>query len=293
MHWPWNLRKKIKRNEQLAKYTTFKIGGRAKFYLEPANSQELSQAVIFAKKNRIPIFLMGGGSNLLISDRGIAGLVIRLVSPAFTKVTAKGNYLEAGSGVKLSRLFLTAKNNRLAKAEFLAGIPGTLGGALFMNAGAWGRSIADIVEEIKVMDYNGKISLLNKEKLKFGYRKSNLRNFLVLGAKLRLQPAVESLISRRIKKYLLLRKNGQENRFPNAGCIFKNPEKLSAGKLIDLCGLKAKKIGDAQISSKHANFIINRGHAKGSDVLRLMQVIKVAVKRKFKVSLSPEIRIWQ
>lgn len=308
MLWPKCLNKKIKPGVKLAAYTTFKIGGAARFFFEPDTLKELRDALVFAKTKGIPVFILGAGSNILASDTGLNALVIRLSGKDFKGLAVNGIYLRAGCGLKLSRLLTAAKKRSLSGLEFLAGIPGTLGGALMGNAGAWGKSIGDLVEEISVLDYNGKVKLLKKNRLEFGYRRSSLGEYIITGAKLKLTPGKLSQISSLIRGLLKQRSLSQENNLPNAGCIFKNPSALrpqgrglasgcqshwTAGKLIDACGLKGRRAGGAVVSSRHANFILNRGRAKSKDVLSLMRLAAKEVERRFKVKLEPEIKIWK
>jgi len=292
MLWPQCLKGRIKTEVSLAKYTTFKTGGRARFYLEPQNPPQLKQAVVFAEKAKIPVYLIGAGSNVLISDHGLKGLVIRLAGAGFKKIDLRGDVICAGAGLNLSRLVNFAKDNCLGGVEFLTGIPGTLGGAIAGNAGAWGRSISDILEEARVMEYNGEIKSLKKSKAGFGYRYSSLGRYIILSVKLRLLFSDKAEIIRRIKKYLLARAGSQEAHYPNAGCVFKNPQGASAGRLIDLCGLKGLGAGGARVSQKHANFIVNYKQAKSADILKLMRIVRRRVKDKFKINLQPEIKLW-
>ncbi len=308
MRWPKSLNKKIKPCVKLAAYTTFKIGGPARFFFEPESLKELQDALAFAKDKRVPVFILGAGSNILVRDSGLNALVIKLSGKDFKGLRINGFYMQAGCGLKLSQLLIKAKNSSLSGLEFLAGIPGTLGGALMGNAGAWGKSIGDLVEEARVLDYNGKPKLFKKSQLEFGYRKSNLSKYIIVQAKLKLAPAKQDEITSLTSQLLRQRSMRQENNLPNAGCIFKNPVALwpegrglasgcqsrwTAGKLIDACGLKAKAAGRAVISSLHANFILNRGKAKSKDVLSLMRLMRREVKRRFKVNLEPEIKIWK
>jgi UDP-N-acetylmuramate dehydrogenase len=322
MRWPKSLNKKIKPCVKLAAYTTFKIGGPARFFFEPVSLKELRDALVFARDKRVPVFILGAGSNILVSDSGLNALVIKLSGKDFKGLRINGFYMQAGCGLKLNQLLIRAKNSGLSGLEFLAGIPGTLGGALMGNAGAWGKSIGDLVEEVRVLDYNGKPKLLKKSQLEFGYRKSNLSKYIIVQVKLKLAPAKQDEIASLTSQLLRQRGLGQENNLPNAGCIFKNPSALlkgrqtaalwpaarwpegrglasgcqsrwTAGKLIDACGLKAKAAGGAVISSLHANFILNRGKARSKDVLSLMRLMRREVKRRFKVNLEPEIKIWK
>jgi len=293
MLWPKNLKYKVKTEIKLAAFTTFKIGGRARFFFEPTDLKSLQEALICAKKSGLKVFILGAGSNILVSDSGINGIVIKLSGRDFKGLDNKGTCITAGSGLKLNQLILFAKDKGLSGLEFLAGIPGTLGGALAGNAGAWSNSIGERVKEVSVLDYNGKQKLLSGSKLRFAYRKSNLNKYIIISAKLQLHAADKDKIAFKIKEYFLRRSKTQRNNLPNAGCIFKNPAKNPAGALIDTCGLKGTTKGAALISKVHANFILNSGKAKCSDVLSLMDLIQRKVKERFKINLQPEIKIWR
>lgn len=292
MNWLISLKGKVRFKEPLKKYTTFEIGGPAKFFVEPHDFADLKLAVTSAKKYKIPIFLLGAGSNILVSDDGVDGMIIRLSSPIFKEISNHKNSLVVGSGLSLRQLVREASNQSLSGVEFLAGIPGTVGGALAMNAGAWGKNISDLVEKIKVMDYNGNIKILSKKEIKFEYRKSSLEKYIILNARIKLYKKNKKEIRDDMKRYLFYRINTQDNSFPNAGCIFKNPPDEVAARLIDSCSLKGKSQGGAFVSLRHANFILNQKNAKASDVLKLMDLIKKSVKQKFNISLEPEIKIW-
>lgn len=294
MLWPeGSVYKKIKTKVKLANWTSFKIGGPAKFFFEPGNLQSLEEVLLLAKNARMKVFILGSGTNLLVGDFGVDGIVIRLDAKYFKGIYNKDTYITAGSGLKLNQLILFAKEKGLSGLEFLAGIPGTLGGALAGNAGAWGKSIGELVKQAYVLDYEGQPKLFNSRELKFAYRESNLNKYIIISATLKLQSADKGAIARKIKKYLLKRGKVQNNSFPNAGCVFKNPGKKSAGFLIDTCGLKGTAKGGASISSRHANFILNSHKAKSGDVLFLMNLIRKKVKARFRINLEPEIKIWK
>lgn len=293
MLWPKNLNKKIKTKVKLARLTSFKIGGPAQFYFEPENLQSLRTVLFAAKHAKIKVFILGSGSNLLVGDSGVGGIVVKLTAKVFKQVDKQGNCIIAGSALELSRLIRFAGEKGLSGLEFLTGIPGTLGGALAGNAGAWGKAIGGLVKQVDALDYYGRLKKICRKDLKIAYRSSSLAKFIIISATLRLSPADKNLIKQKVKKYLLSRSKAQSNSFPNAGCVFKNPGKISAGGLIDRCGLKGKIIGGASISEKHANFILNFNQAKADDVLALMSLIKRRVKSKFKVKLNPEIKIWK
>ncbi|MCM8801218.1 MAG: UDP-N-acetylmuramate dehydrogenase [Candidatus Omnitrophica bacterium] len=294
MSWWKRLKGKIKFFEPLAKHTTFKIGGKAEYFIEPKDTLDLKLILRYAKKYKKPIYLLGAGSNILVKDTDMKGIVVHLNSSFFKRVSFKDNLLEAGCGVKLNRIINEAYKRGLSGLEFLAGVPGTLGGALMMNAGAFGKSIGELVEEVKVMDYNGNEKRLTLRDLKIGYRRLGLKDCVILTACLRLNKKNKIKIKQTLVRYLKKRIATQEMLLPSAGCVFKNPSgKRSAGELIDLCGLKGKRIGDAFVSLKHANFIVNLGRAKAKDVLGLMHLIRRKVKKRFKIDLEPEIKIWK
>ncbi len=242
MHWPKSLSNQIKTKKNLSGYTSFKIGGQAKYFFQPQNLKSLQEGLVFAKQAGLPVFILGAGSNLLVSGAGLDGLVIRLNSKDFRKCFCQGSCLVAGSGLKLNTLISFSKKKNLGGLEFLAGIPGTLGGCLMGNAGAWGKSIGELVKQIGALDYNGNLKILGSKQLKFAYRKSNLNKYIIIWAKLKLQAAGKKAIVARIKAFLLQRKQSQSNNLPNAGCVFKNPAGDSAGRLIDICGLKGKQL---------------------------------------------------
>ncbi|TRZ96389.1 UDP-N-acetylmuramate dehydrogenase [bacterium] len=294
MNWWKDLKGKVRQGELLKRHTTFKIGGPAKLFIEPLDRDDLKSLLTLKKRYKIPLLLIGAGSNILVSSKVINAVVVRLSSPFFKKISFCGNILEAGSGTLLRDAILAAARRGLSGGEFLAGIPGTLGGALVMNAGMGNSdfSIGDLVESIEAMDYHGKVIRLTKKDIKFGYRCSNLTKYIILSVRLRLARRTKRQAMGKIKEYWLCRRLVQDLSSPNAGCIFKNPPGYSAGRLIDSCGLKGRKAGGARISLKHANFILNDHQADSADVLRLMQLVGKQVKAKFKVNLEPEIKVW-
>ncbi|MCX5705929.1 MAG: UDP-N-acetylmuramate dehydrogenase [Candidatus Omnitrophica bacterium] len=292
MNWRKDLNLGIKPNQLLKDKTTFRIGGKAEVFACPKDEEILRKLVIFARKDKLPVFILGAGSNILAADSGLKGLVIRLSSSAFTGFKFDGNLVRVGCGLMLTRLIQEARRRSLSGVERLTGIPGTVGGAMVMNAGAWGKSIADSVKEVTVMDYNGRILVIRKDNAGFVYRNSKLGKYIVLEAVLSLVKKDKRKIAGAVKKILAQRHQSQDNTLPNAGCIFKNPAKDSAGRLIDACGLKGRRAGRAVISKKHANFILNLGSAKSRDVLKLMELARRSVRNKFKVVLEPEIKIW-
>lgn len=287
------LKVKFKRGELLKKHTSLRIGGPVRYFVEPASLPDLKAVLTLLGKKRMPVLILGSGSNILVKDRGVDSAVIRMSRPCFKKALMRGNHIEVGSAMKIAGFLKLSAGAGLCGGEFLSGIPGTIGGALMMNAGCWGSSISDIVEKVRVMDYNGRIKELQKRECKFAYRTSGLNKYIILGAVFRLKPAGRTAIIRKISAYLRQRKEQQGLVSPSAGCVFKNPSgKRPAGLLIDQCGLKGKRVGGACISTKHANFILNMGKARATDVLNLMDLARKAVKRKFNITLEPEIKIW-
>jgi UDP-N-acetylmuramate dehydrogenase len=286
-------------NEPLSKHTTFRIGGPADYLIEPADLSELKKVLLFCRKKRVPYLVIGAGSNLLIKDKGIRGAVIRLNAPYFKKARVSGRFLTIGAGARLALLASMAKRAGLGGLEFLAGIPGTVGGALLMNAGircseqGERKEIGGLIKEVRVMSRSGEVMRLKRDRLKFGYRSSNLGKYIVLEARFHLNRKPSEEIQREMKGYLVHKKKTQELSVPSAGCIFKNPDRAEypAGYLIDVCGFKGKRVGDAQVSKKHANFIVNFKNAKASDVLALIKLIQRKVREQFRINLQLEIRV--
>jgi UDP-N-acetylmuramate dehydrogenase len=293
MNWPKNLKSKVFKKEPLSRHTTFKIGGPAEFFIGVRDLADLKTIVNLVKIYKVPLRIIGAGSNILAADRGIRGIILNLNQPFFKKINFKGNTAEAGAGCSLPQFIRQCQLRGLTGMEFLAGIPGTIGGALMMNAGVKNSSIADLVENVRAMDYNGTVKDLGRKEIKFGYRSSGLDKYIILDARFRLKSARPLKIKKKIQDNLTKRKVKQDYAYPSAGCVFKNPPQDSAARLIDLCGLKGKSIGAAAVSLKHANFIVNLGQAKAKDVLKLIGLLKKEVKNKFNIELEPEIKIWK
>jgi len=293
MNWQKSLKGKVRLQEPLKDKTTFKIGGRAEVFVEPKNKDQLKADVILASSNKVPVFILGAGSNILVDDLGVKGIVIRLRSKEFKNISFSGNKVRVGAGVALIQLIRESAKHSLSGLEFLAGIPGSVGGALMMNAGSWGSCIGDLVEEVMVMGYNGKIKIIGCKSIKFAYRNSGLDRYIILSATFKLSKKDKSVINKSIKNLLAKKTLNQDNSSPNAGCVFKNTSGESAGKLIDLCGLKGRRVGGAAVSEKHANFFLNKNNASAKDVLELMEIAKLQVKKQFDINLKPEIKIWR
>ena len=282
---------KIAKNELLKRHTSFRIGGPASFLMLPQDGEEVSAALHFAQAHKLPIAVIGAGTNLLALDKGFNGVVIK--TAGLKEINLKGNRVVAGAGVLLPQLINWCMKKGLGGIEFLAGIPGTVGGAAVMNAGAWGKGIGNYIEQIKAVNPKGKEKIFEKKELRFGYRRSFLQgsNYLILEVRLRLKKKNRQKIKQEVAGYILQRKANQPLGIPNAGSIFKNPKGDHAGRLIELAGAKGMRIGDAQISNKHANFIVNLGEASARDVIKLITRVQRLVKEKFKIELEPELKI--
>lgn len=279
-------------NEPLFKHTTFRIGGPCRVWVEVANETDLKKILFFGKATRKKIFIIGTGSNVLVRDRGFKGIVMHLSGKHFTTMDFFGTRVRTGAAVLLSRLVYLVCRNGLAGLEGLAGIPGTVGGAIFMNS-SYKQNISDYLEEIKVMDkFNGNIQIIKRKNIERGYRHSNLDRYIILEATFRLISKDKKLLLKKRSEFLNIKKREQPLASFSAGCIFRNPDKrTSAARYIDMLGLKGKRIGDAKISERHANFIVNVKKAKSADVLRLITFIKKCVKSQFNVDLTPEVII--
>lgn len=296
MQWLKNLKGNVKHNEPLSRHTSFKIGGRCRIWFEPHNSDDLITCLRLLKKEKIPYFIIGEGTNILIRNGRFHGIVIKLNAPAFKYFHLKNNTLVAGAGVRIQNMIRSLAARKVSGYEFLAGIPGTVGGALVMNAGTTfhGKQCAmsDIVQTVKALDQRGAVRNLSRKDIRFGYRNSNLDTYIVLEAQLQLKSGGRKLTKIRMKDFLLSRTKKQDYSKPNAGCIFKNPSpQLSAGQLIEQSGCKGMRCGGAKVSEKHANFILNFNSATANDVIKLIGRVKARVKKTSGIELKEEIRI--
>ena len=282
----------IKVDEPMKKHISFKVGGPADFLVKPKTEEELRNVVEFAKKENVPFIVIGNGSNLLVKDGGIRGIVIEL-SDNFNNYEIDGNIIKAQSGALLAIIGRNAMKNSLTGFEFAAGIPGTLGGALAMNAGAYGGEMKQVVKTVRLMDRDGNIFELSNEEMKFEYRRSLLTNkdYIVLSAVIELQPGNVEEIKEIMADYSNRRSTKQPLNFPSAGSTFKRPEGHFAAKLIDDCGLRGLNLRGAQVSDKHCGFVINSGGATAKDILDLMFIVKSTVNAKFGIMLEEEVKI--
>lgn len=279
----------IKFDEPMRRHTTFKIGGPADVWIAPQDIEDLLNILRYAKVNRIDTFILGGGSKILVGDKGIRGFVIVLNSPNFRSIRFDGDIVDLGCGVNLSEFLSQSAQRNLGGCEFLAGLPGTIGGALIMNAGSPSNGLGDFVEEIVAIKGSRLLHLKNN-KISFSYRDSGLAEYILLSAKLKLKKKDKRKIVTELKDNLSRKKRVQDLSYPSVGCIFKNPLKdTSSGKLIELSGFKGHSMGGAVVSTKHANFILNRRHAKASDVLRLIDEIQKKVFKDHGIMLKLEV----
>ena len=280
----------IKTNECMSKHTTFKIGGPADLFLEISSVESLKTVLNVLKTNKIQFFIIGNGSNLLVDDTGYRGAILNLKGE-FEQVLVKDNTITCGSGAKLSRVCCCALSASLTGLEFAYGIPGSLGGAIFMNAGAYGNELKDIVQNVTCMDSNGNIHKFSNEECKFDYRKSifSENKFIIINSELKLSPGKYEDIKLKMNDLISRRKTKQPLEYPSAGSFFKSPPGYHASALIDQCGLRGFRIGDAAISSKHAGFVINLGKASSSDVKKLQLEVISQVAAKTNIRLTPEV----
>ena len=288
----WNLlgKDRVLVDEPMKRHTTFRIGGPADFFLLPSTVDEVRGILEICREEELPYFILGNGSNLLVSDKGYRGVIIQLYRN-FSNISVEGNEICASSGALLSQIAAAARNASLTGFEFAGGIPGTLGGAVFMNAGAYGGELKDVLKEAVVMTEQGEILTLPVEKLDMGYRTSRIKKagYLVLEARLVLEQGDMDKIRDITKDLTEKRVSKQPLEYPSAGSTFKRPEGYFAGKLIMDAGLRGYQVGDAQVSEKHCGFVINKGNATAADVLTLIENVREKVQEQFGVTLEPEV----
>ena len=281
----------FRRNEPLAKRTTLRVGGPADVYVEPATETELASVLKLCGARDSRILILGRGSNLLVKDGGFRGVVISLVHKNFSHVKAIGYRLHCGAGARLKQVAMEAKKYSLTGLEFLEGIPGSIGGALRMNAGAMGGWTFDIVESIRFMNFDGVVHERNASEVKVEYRSCPLlKTHIALDVVLKAHPASKEVVEERMNEFARKRWTSQPAA-PSAGCIFKNPHSIPAGKLIDELGLKGTRVGGAVVSNEHGNFIVTEGKATAKDVLELIEIVKRHAKAERGVELETEVEI--
>lgn len=282
----------VKEHCPLADYTWYGLGGAADFLIMPESTEQLQEVLKRCQENNLSVRVLGFGSNLLVSDEGVRGAVIRLEKPAFCQSKFDQTTLTAGAGANLNKLVLEAVRKGLGGLEALTGIPGSIGGAVRMNAGGRFGDFGSVIQSVTVMDAQGRIFEKAKPELVFDYRATNITAKVILGATIELTESDPETLLQVIKEVWIYKKNTQPLDTHNAGCIFKNPRGLSAGALIDRAGLKGTQVGGAVISEKHANFILAEKGCKSSDIRQLIDLIRNKVREKFDVNLELEIELW-
>ncbi len=282
----------VKANVPLAPLTWYKIGGPARWLVRPRSVEELQAASLRCMENGIPIYVLGLGANLLVGDQGVNAAVFRLDDESWKRIEIKPNGVEVGAGVDMQKLVLRCVRQGLGGIECLSGIPGTIGGGVRMNAGGKFGDIGGVVTRVTVMDTSGTVFDRLKDDLVFDYRSTNIAAKFILGATLELEEDDPDRILRKTKEIWMFKKNSQPLNTKNAGCIFKNPRGLSAGALIDNAGLKGLQVGGAEVSFKHANFIVAHPGCKADDVLKLIKIIKEKVYDRNQVALETEVQVW-
>jgi len=281
----------IKLNESLKLHTTYKVGGTCKYFITPKDLEELIDLLKYLRDNSIKYMVLGNGSNTIFSSKEYDGVIINLNNINDMKIDGEKIYVEAG--YQLIKLSMDALNNSLSGLEFAAGIPGNIGGAIFMNAGAYKSDMSELVETVTFLDENLELKTLKNEELDFSYRKSIFQknNYIIISTVLKLNKGDKEEIKALMDKRKARRLESQPLEYPSAGSVFRNPsEDIFAGKLIEDLGLKGYKIGGAKISEKHANFIINDGDATGEDIKALIDLVKAKVKEKYNIDLHVEQR---
>ena len=290
---------KILFDEPLSKHISLKVGGPADVYIELADLSSLIKIAKFSADNQIPFFIIGKGSNLLVKDKGVRGIVVRLNSPDFVYVRKENECLRCGGGTSLGKVLTVAKENSLSGLEFTIGIPASVGGALKTNlcvAYPTKKEIKDFINEVEIFDFRkGEKKYLLENNLNYFYRNSNFNNdYVILGVKFNLEKSNRNAIEKKIDDFVSYRQKTQELSFPSAGCIFKNPPgQKTAAWLIEQCGLKGIKVGGAEVSSRHSNFIINRQKkATSENILDLVKIIQTKIKEIYNIDLELEVDIW-
>lgn len=279
-------------DEPMSRHTTFRIGGNADYFVKPGNADEVAAVIVVCREYNIPYFILGNGSNLLVSDDGYRGMIINIMDN-MDSVTVDGRIITAQAGAMLVRVSVMARDNALTGLEFASGIPGTIGGAVYMNAGAYGGEMKNVVKTVRAIDEYGRIYELDPEKMDFSYRHSIVeeRKLIVLEVTLELEHGSREAIDDRMKELAEARRSKQPLEYPSAGSTFKRPEGYFAGKLIMDAGLRGYSVGGAQVAEKHCGFVINKGGATASDVVELIRDVQHDVDDKFGVTLEPEVKM--
>lgn len=281
----------VRENESLAPFTWLRLGGAAQYFAEPTNSAELQGLMRAAHQAGLPVRVLGGGSNLLVRDTVVPGLVLHLAAAAFGKIEVSGRSVTAGGGARLGHVISSAVREGLAGLEPLVGIPGTVGGALRTNAGSHAGDVGQFVASVTLVSSQGELATRRRQDLRFAYRDSNLDD-LILDATFELEPGDVETLTKRMQQLWILKKSAQPLSDQNAGCIFKNPGGISAASLIEEAGLKNARVGDAEVSERCANFIVAGRRASSQEVLDLIELIRTGVAERTGAELETAIEIW-
>ncbi len=279
-------------DEPMRKHTTFRIGGNADTFVRPESKEQIAEILRLCRKQDVPYFILGNGSNLLVGDRGFRGVVINIMDN-MNDIKVDGGIIKAQAGAMLIKVSRAARDNSLTGLEFASGIPGTIGGAIYMNAGAYGGEMKDVVTQVTAMDAEGEIYTFGTDELEFSYRHSVIqqRDLIVLDVTMKLAAGNQKIIDDRMSELAVARRTKQPLEYPSAGSTFKRPEGYFAGKLIMDAGLRGYRVGDAQVSEKHCGFVVNRGNATADDVIKLIDDVKAKVSEEYDVVLEPEVRM--
>lgn len=283
----------VEKDHPLAPHTWYRLGGPADYFIRPRTVEEFQKVIRRCGDNHIRVHMMGFGSNLLVSDEGVRGAVIKLEGDQFGRTEFDGQEITAWAGAELSKLVLDCVEKGLSGIEVLTGIPGSVGGAITMNAGGRFGDIGSVVESVRLMDSQGALFEKTRPELMFDYRSVNIRSAFVISAKLKLAQGDPERVMRTVKESWIYKKNNQPLNTRSCGCVFKNPPNGSAGALIDRAGLKGLQVGGAMVSDKHANFIVAKDGCTARDVMRLIEAVRQRVREQFDVTLEPEIEIWR
>lgn len=280
------------RDEPLSQHTWLKLGGPAQYFVSPRTEAELLEVITTCRSQQLPIHILGSGSNLLVREAGVLGVVIKVIEPLLAEVHVEGTSLTAGGGTLLSHVVAEAVRAGLGGIEYLVGIPGTIAGAVVGNSGGRTGDIGQLITSVRVLTQDNQIAVRLGDELTFSYRRSSVQDLLVLSATLELTRDDSEELTRRMRKNWIMKRSTQPLADQSAGCIFRNPRGLSAGALIEQCGLKGLSVGKARISERHANFIVTEAGATSKDVEQLIHRIQKAVAEKYAVDLELEIKVW-
>jgi UDP-N-acetylmuramate dehydrogenase len=282
----------VRENEVLAPYTWLRLGGTSQYFAEPTTVDELRQLVLRCRQNELPIRVLGSGSNLLVRDEGVAGLVVQLAAPAFCDIAVHERTVTAGGGARIGHVISTAVREGLSGLETLVGIPGTVGGALRGNANAHGTDVGQWTHRVSMLTRSGEIKEYQQAELRFSYRSSNLDELAILSATFQLEPGDPRELTQRMQKLWIVKRNSQPLIHQNTACMFANPGWATAASLIEQAGLAGTRVGEAEISDRDANYVVAHPGSTAKDVLRLVELVRTKVAEQLSVELEPALEIW-